>query len=169
MNADLKFDYHAELKRVNLSQSSIDLLRDKANNCELLPKSLTDKQVNICEIIWGPSNQINQKNNSINSIFQLLLFLSKCNGDIDKSIKFMQRHYEIKRKAPQLFKNRDVMTPELQQALDNQYFARLPQTEQDKIVCYHGLTNPIPNNYHYNNSTTCFLMMIGEYFIDKKT
>lgn len=47
MDADLKFDYNAALKRVNLSQSSIDLLRDTANNYELLPKSLTDKQVNI--------------------------------------------------------------------------------------------------------------------------
>ena len=53
MDADLKYDYQAALKRVNLNQSSIDLLRDTANNCELLPKSLTDKQVNICELFWG--------------------------------------------------------------------------------------------------------------------
>ena len=74
----------------------------------------------------------------------------------------MHRHYDIKRKAPQLFKNRDVKTPELHQPLVNQYFARLPQTDQDDIVCYHGLMNSIPKNYHYNQSTICFLMMIGE-------
>jgi len=74
----------------------------------------------------------------------------------------MHRHYEIKRKAPQLFKNRDIKSSELQQAIKNQYFARLPQTEQDDIVCYHALINPTPKNYHYNHSTTCFLMMLGE-------
>jgi hypothetical protein len=90
-----------------------------------------------------------------------LLFLNKCNGDVDKTLELLVKHYEIKRRAPQLFRNRDVSTIDVQQGLENQYFISLPQT-RDCTLCYFGLQNPLARNFFYNNSTTCFLMMIGK-------
>lgn len=45
MNCDLKFDYEEALKRHNLKQSQIDELRESAKNFPIIPKCLTDKQV----------------------------------------------------------------------------------------------------------------------------
>lgn len=75
----------------------------------------------------------------------------------------MKRHYEIKKKAPQLFTKRDITLPKLQQSIENQYYLNLPMTNDNQIVCYHALANPIAKNYHYDPGTTVFLMMIGEF------
>lgn len=45
MECDLKYDYQEALRRTNLSQSAVDLLRGAAIKCESLPRPLTDKQV----------------------------------------------------------------------------------------------------------------------------
>ncbi|KAG5679564.1 hypothetical protein PVAND_009124 [Polypedilum vanderplanki] len=132
MSTDLKFDYLTALSRLNFNQSQIDFLRNSAKKCQSIPQSLTNKQ--------------------------LLLFLNKCNGDIDNTLELLVRHYEIKKKAPQLFKNRDVKTKELQQSLQNQYYLNLPLTK-GCTVCYFALQNSHSQNFHYNASTTCFLMM----------
>lgn len=44
---DLKFDYEQALKRQNFNQSQVNALRDAAEKFDELPKSLTDKHVNI--------------------------------------------------------------------------------------------------------------------------
>lgn len=46
MSADLKFDYMNALKSVNYSQSQVDVLRESVKNVAIIPKSLTNKQVN---------------------------------------------------------------------------------------------------------------------------
>lgn len=53
MDVDLKFDYLDALRRQNFTQSEIDLLRDTINakKCDLIPNSLTNKQVNIINSI----------------------------------------------------------------------------------------------------------------------
>jgi hypothetical protein len=94
--------------------------------------------------------------------FQLLLFLNKHNGDIDKTLQLMMKHYEIKKKAPQLFTNRDITHPQLMQCVENQFYINLPPTRDYHIVCYHALSNEIAKNYVYDPATTCFLMMMGE-------
>jgi hypothetical protein len=47
MNLDLKFNYSEALKWSNLSQGQVDLLRESVKNSVLVPKTLTNKQVNI--------------------------------------------------------------------------------------------------------------------------
>lgn len=72
----------------------------------------------------------------------------------------MRKHYEIRKKAPQIFTRRDVALPEIRQCLDNQQFINLPLTPDNHLVCLHALKNSVAKNYNYNQSTTCFLMMI---------
>ena len=93
------------------------------------------------------------------------MFLHACDGDVQRAAKMMERHYEIRKKAPQLFTQRDATLPEIQQCLENQRFVRLPNTPDNHLVCYHALTNPIPKNYHYNPSTRCFLMLTCKYLV----
>lgn len=93
---------------------------------------------------------------------QLLLFLNRGDGDIEKAIHVMVRHFELKRKNPQLFTRRDVNHQEIKQSVENQFYLSLPPTEDNHIVCYHALSNPVAKNYHYDPATTSFLMMIGE-------
>jgi hypothetical protein len=45
MNVDLKYNYDDALRRQNLTQSQVDLLREASHKCESIPKSLTNKQV----------------------------------------------------------------------------------------------------------------------------
>lgn len=47
MNFDLKFDYAEALKREKYAQVQIDDLRESAKKCQIIPKSLTNKQVNV--------------------------------------------------------------------------------------------------------------------------
>lgn len=47
MDVDLKFDYGEAMKRQNLTQEQVDALRESAKMCSMVPKSLTNKQVNI--------------------------------------------------------------------------------------------------------------------------
>lgn len=47
MNFDLKFDYVEALKREKYAQVQIDDLRESAKECQIIPKSLTNKQVNV--------------------------------------------------------------------------------------------------------------------------
>lgn len=89
------------------------------------------------------------------------MFLNRVHGDINKAVNLMLKHYEIKRKNPQLFTRRDVKHPEIEQSIENQFYFNLPPTKDFHVVCYHGLANTIAKNYCYNPATTCFLMMTG--------
>lgn len=94
----------------------------------------------------------------------MLLFLNANDGNIDKSVNMMVKHYEIKKKAPQLFTGRDVKLPEIKQCIDNQYYINIPPTSDNYSICLHGLSSPVAKNYNYDPATTTFLMMIGEFF-----
>lgn len=91
------------------------------------------------------------------------MFLHANDGDVDKAVTMLTKHYEIRSKAPQLFSNRDVLRPDLKSCFENQDYAHLPPTADYHLVCLHGLKNPIAKNYHYNQATTSFLMMIGNW------
>lgn len=93
---------------------------------------------------------------------KLLLFLNRGDGDVEKAMTVMIKHYDLKRKNPQLFTRRDVKHPEIKQSIENQFYANLPPTKNNHIVVYHALSNPIAKNYNYDPATTCFIMMIGE-------
>lgn len=56
MNGDLKFDYMNALKRVNYSQSQVDVLRESVKSVATIPTSLTNKQVNFFVIDRNRAN-----------------------------------------------------------------------------------------------------------------
>jgi hypothetical protein len=93
---------------------------------------------------------------------KILLFLYANDGDYDKSVKMMIKHYEIRKKAPQLFTNRDALSPELKQSFENQYYGHFPTTPDDHIIIFYGLQNSQAKNFNYIPSTKTFLMMIGK-------
>ncbi|CRL02024.1 CLUMA_CG015172, isoform A [Clunio marinus] len=134
MNVDYKFDYYDAIKRSNLTQSQVDVLRGRVKSLSLVPKTLTNKQ--------------------------LLLFLNHAEGDVDNAVDSLVKHYEIRKKAPQIFTNRDAKLSEIKQCLDNQYFLNLPCTPDGYAVAFHGLSSPIAKRYVYDPSATSFLMMI---------
>lgn len=89
------------------------------------------------------------------------MFLHANDGDIEKAGAMLAKHYDIRSKAPQLFTNRDALLPDIRSCFENQDYVHLPPTADNYLVCYHGLKNPIAKNYHYNQATTSFLMMIS--------
>lgn len=93
-------------------------------------------------------------------IVQLLMFLNANDGDIDKSTKMLERHYEVRRKAPQLFTRRDATRRELIKTMENEYFVNLPPTPEGHLVVYNALSTRTAKNTVYDNTTTVFLMMI---------
>lgn len=46
MTEDLIYDYEKAIKKCGLSHSQVDKLRELARHCDIIPKSLTNKQVN---------------------------------------------------------------------------------------------------------------------------
>lgn len=75
-------------------------------------------------------------------------------------MQMLTKHYEIRKKAAQLFTRRDTSRAEIKKCLDNQYYVNLPPTQSNHLVCFHGLTNSLSKNYDYDPATTSFLMMI---------
>lgn len=157
MNVDLKYDYHEALKRCNFTQAQIDVLRESAKAYSIVPKSITNKQVNM------PVIHIVSCDVSTSLFFQLLLFLNACDSDNKKATQMLVKHYEIRKKAPQLFTRRDANLAEIKQCFENQYYVNLPSTADEYFIAFHGLSNPVAKNYVYDTSTTCFLMMIRNY------
>lgn len=161
MEFDLKFDYAEALKRHNLTQPQVDSLRESAKNYAIVPRSLTNKQVikfqplKICLLSELPS---------FTFALQLCLFLNACDGDVDRALQMAIKHYEIRKKAPQLFTKRDPKLPELVQCLENQYYLNMTPTPGGQLICLFSLANQTAKNYVYDESTKCFLMMIGESF-----
>lgn len=45
MELDLLYDYDVALKKCGFTQSQVDKLRELARDCDIIPKSLTNKQV----------------------------------------------------------------------------------------------------------------------------
>jgi hypothetical protein len=96
---------------------------------------------------------------------QLCLFVNACDGDVDRASQMLVKHYEIRKKAPQLFTNRDPKSKEMTQCFANQFYVNLPTpTPNDHLVCLFSLANSTAKNYVYDTSTRCFLMMIGKHF-----
>lgn len=159
MNFDLKFDYAEALKRHNLTQAQVDALRESAKNYAIVPRSLTNKQVIKLKSV---KMCLLSELTSFTFALQLCLFVNACDGDVDKALQMVVKHYEIRKKAPQLFTKRDPELPELVQCFDNQFYLNMTPTPGGHLVCLFGLANQTAKNYFYDESTKCFLMMIGE-------
>lgn len=106
-----------------------------------------------------------RQSNFYETFLQLCLFLNACDCDADKALQMLVKHYEVRKKAPQLFTRRDATLEAIKQSLENQYYINLPTTPDGYLVCFHGLRNAVAKNYFYDTSTTCFLMMISKFSV----
>lgn len=98
MNFDLEYDYAEALKRQGHKQTDVDALRAIVMQHEIIPKSITDKQI--------------------------LLFLDSCGG-IDGGAKVMKMYYETRQNSPELFLNRDPQMAKIRQCFENQGLLKL--------------------------------------------
>jgi hypothetical protein len=93
------------------------------------------------------------------------LYLNACEGDVDRATQRLVKQYEIRKKAPELFTNRDATADDIKQCFENQYYVNLPTpTPGGHLVCFFSLANATAKNYFYDASTKCFLTMIGKHF-----
>ncbi|XP_070500264.1 alpha-tocopherol transfer protein-like [Chironomus tepperi] len=125
--------YKKSLKRLDINQESVNLLREKINNSKHVPKSLTDKQ--------------------------LLFFLNRNRCDIDRVATLMENFYKNRTLVPEFFKNRDVFSKEIQNCLENQYYIILPVTSKNQMLFYHSIKNTDPNSYDFNSAIKVFCML----------
>jgi hypothetical protein len=88
------------------------------------------------------------------------MFLNTNDGDIDKSTRMLQRHYEVRKKAPQIFTRRDASRPELKKTMAHEFFVNLPTTPDRYLVVYDKLAEKSAKHTVYDNTTTVFNMMI---------
>ncbi|CAO1404895.1 unnamed protein product [Diamesa serratosioi] len=127
---DYSFNYEEALQRLNCDQSEVNLLRNGVNNSDKIPKTITDKQ--------------------------LLCFLNACDG-VEDALKVLKTYYEI-RKNYAVFKNRDPSSEAIQQCLKNQCYLCLPVTPEGFSVVYISLTNPLTDNYNFDDAVKTFAM-----------
>lgn len=92
------------------------------------------------------------------SNFQLLCFLLE-GIKIETAAKRVKLFYEIKVKNPNLFKNRDPESQEIQQCLRSQNFFFLPLTPEGKSVIYLGLIDFRASSWHFDESSKTCLML----------
>lgn len=74
----------------------------------------------------------------------------------------LRKHYEIRKKAPQLFAYRDATSEDVKKSFKYQQFAIFPPTQDDIIVCFYALHDTQPKNFDYVPSTATFMWMIGK-------
>lgn len=95
--------------------------------------------------------------------FKLLLFLNASKDDIERSSKWVHVYYKLKRGSPEFFKNRDVLSNEIQSALKNQLYLTLPVTPDGCNVIMHGLISHDPKKYVFDEAIKTFIMTTGEF------
>ncbi|KAG5679565.1 hypothetical protein PVAND_009125 [Polypedilum vanderplanki] len=134
MSCDMKFDLKEALKRQNIAKSDIDQLREKLKKFKHVPhKMMSDKK--------------------------LLCFLNACNG-IDDAASVVSTYYEIRQTYPSIFTNRDPLSKEVQQCLNNQYYVHLKRTPSNHSVIYHSLSNSKASNYIFDEAVKVFFMTL---------
>lgn len=67
----------------------------------------------------------------------------------------------MKRNVPDIFKNRDTLSAEIQQCLKNQYYLELSTTPDGLTVYYYALKNSNSSNFILNESLKTFFMGLG--------
>lgn len=132
------FDSEKVMKEHNIVQDDLEMLRKMASSSEFIPKSL------------------------MNEFF--IIFLATCDNDKDKCLKLMHNYCKLKKISPEFFANRDVESDEIQQALDNQFYATLPSTPSNCNLVFHKLSNFEPKNYIFDATEKTFFMTIGKVF-----
>ena len=89
-----------------------------------------------------------------------MCFLSACDG-IEDSVNVLKINYELKRSVPEVFRNRDPLSAEIQQCLENQYYIEFPTTPDGFAVFFFGLKNSDSSNYILSETNKTFFMCLG--------
>ncbi|CAH2229559.1 jg19697 [Pararge aegeria aegeria] len=92
MVVELEFDYNAAIASMDIfSQQDFDSLKQWTQNLDkskFVPKDLTDKQ--------------------------LLIFYNACYGDVDRTKVCIEKYYQIRKNAPEMFDNRVLSSEDVQ-------------------------------------------------------
>jgi hypothetical protein len=130
------FSSEKAMKAKNITQDDIDMLREMSLSSDFIPKALLDK-------------------------FHLLILIT-CDNDKDKSLNLLHNYCKLKKETPEFFAKRDVMSDEIQQALNNQIYAVLPPTPSSCNLILHKLSTYQPKSYIFDAAEKTFLMTIGK-------
>ncbi|CAG9805864.1 unnamed protein product [Chironomus riparius] len=133
MSCDMRFDYEEALKRQHTDESDVFELREKIRKYSHVPTKLSNKK--------------------------LLCFLHACNG-VDDAAKVISTYYEVRQSCPAVFSNRDPLSNEVQQCLENQYYFHMPNTPSGYSVIYHCLSNNKASNYKFDEACKTFFMTL---------
>ncbi|XP_041972601.1 alpha-tocopherol transfer protein-like isoform X2 [Aricia agestis] len=139
MSVELEFDYDKATASMDIfSQADIDLLKEWTQNLDkskYIPKDLSNKQ--------------------------LLLFYNACYGDIEKTKTCMEKYYNYRKNAPELFDNRVLDSEELRLASQVLEFSFLPEKSCEGYdIIYHRLHDTEPSKYHLEPGVKMLFMTV---------
>lgn len=96
MVVDLEYDYNAAVASMDIfSQEDFDALKQwtqKLDKSKYVPKDLTDKQ--------------------------LLLFYNACYGDLERTKVCIEKYYQLRKSAPEMFDNRVLSAEDVQTSVE---------------------------------------------------
>lgn len=153
MNVDLEYDYAEALKRQQHKQSDVDSLRALVEKHQIIPKSITNKQVRGSIKVLSSCCDWNFIS------LQLLLFLDACGGP-EEGARVAKIYYEIKKNSPEHFKNRDPESPQIQQCLSHQNYFYLPNKPNGDLIVFHRLSSSRASDYRFDEAIKTFFMTI---------
>ncbi|XP_034828195.1 alpha-tocopherol transfer protein-like isoform X1 [Maniola hyperantus] len=139
MVVDLEYDFNAAIASMDIfSQQDFDSLKQwiqKLDKSKFVPKDLTDKQ--------------------------LLLFYNACYGNLDRTKVCIEKYYQLRKNAPEMFDNRILSSEEVQPSVEALEFALLPEKScQGYDLIYHRLHNTEPSKYHLEPGCKVLLMTV---------
>ncbi|XP_045770008.1 alpha-tocopherol transfer protein-like isoform X2 [Maniola jurtina] len=139
MVVDLEYDFNAAVASMDIfSQQDFDSLKQwiqKLDRSKYVPKDLTDKQ--------------------------LLLFYNACYGDLERTKVCIEKYYQLRKNAPEMFDNRILSSEEVQPSVEALEFAFLPEKScQGYDLIYHRLHNTEPSKYHLEPGCKILFMTV---------
>lgn len=87
-----------------------------------------------------------------------MLFLNAAKGDVELAALKLDKYYEVKHDCPEFFKDRDLDSEEVQQALDCLIFVSLPVTPDNCYLIVTKLRMYNPKDYHFEPACKAFIM-----------
>lgn len=147
------YDFQEALERQKIKKEDLDALREMIKRSKLVPRYIHDKQV---RRFWACLKYDVPK-----IFFKLLLFMNATKDNVERSSKWIHVYYKLKKNSPEFFTNRDVFSPEIQNALNNQFYVTLPVTPDGCNVIFHGLISHDPKKYVFDDVIKTFIMTAG--------
>lgn len=158
MNFDLEYDFAEAIRRQGRKQSDVDELRASMLDIAVIPKSITNKQVNR-HILHEIFVMFLLK--CIIHFSKILLFLDSC-GTIENATRVAKKYYEFKKSSPEHFQLRDPQHPKIQQCFGHQDYINLPNLPNGDLLIFHRLSSSRSGDYVFDEAIKTFFMLIGE-------